>query len=83
MKMTYETWVDMSPAAYKEDGFFTKRQPICITSRYGQNIEMELDADHEAEEILNWKNERDFGKIRYFTVAVASHLQLSGRLPLQ
>jgi hypothetical protein len=79
MQLAYENWVDASPASYKADGFFSKRQLICITSRYGQNIQLELDPDHQVEEIDNWKKERDFANIRYFTVAVASHLQLSGQ----
>jgi hypothetical protein len=43
---------------------------------------MELDPDLELEEIDNWRKERNFDNIRYFTVAVASHLQLSGSTSL-
>ncbi|KAF8221219.1 hypothetical protein L208DRAFT_1382346 [Tricholoma matsutake] len=41
---------------------------------------MEFNPDHEAEEIDNWNKERNYADIRYVTIAVASHLQLSGQL---
>jgi hypothetical protein len=72
----YEKWVDDAPDDYIDDGFFKQRHPICITSRYGQNREMEMDDEHLEEEAANWYRERDFSKVRYFTCAIASHLQL-------
>ncbi|KAF8221753.1 hypothetical protein L208DRAFT_1529442 [Tricholoma matsutake] len=83
IKSAYQPWVNRSPRAYKADGFFSQRQPICITSRYGQNIEMEFNPDHEAEEIDNWNKECNYADICYVTIAVASHLQLSGQLSVQ
>ena len=72
----YEQWVDDVPNDYTEDGFFNQRHPICITSRYSQNQEMEMDDEHLEEEADNWNRERDFSKVRYLTCAIASHLQL-------
>lgn len=68
----YEQWVQSAPASYKQDSFLQDRYPVAITSRYGQNQELGLNIE---EEIVNWDRDRNFERIRYVTVAIATHLR--------
>ena len=71
----YEQWINAAPGEYREDGFFVQRRPIAITSRYGQNQELGLNEETEMEEGLNWQRDRDFSRVRYISVAIATHLR--------
>lgn len=66
----YASWVQLAPGDYK-DGFFTDRIPIIVTSTYGQNQRLGL---HPTVESKNWHRDRDFSKVRFMTVALATHL---------
>jgi hypothetical protein len=61
----------MAPETWKEDGFLVERFPICITSRYGQDQEIGIDPEAEG---ANWYYDRDFSRIRFLNVAIATHL---------
>ena len=67
----YGSWVMRAPDEYKADKFFLDRVPVIITSRYGQNQQL----GHQPEdEVENWKRDREWSKIRFVTVALATHL---------
>lgn len=68
----YASWVRRAPAEYKDDNFFIERVPIVITSRYGQNNQL---GHKPVQERGNWKRDRDWSKIRFVTVALATHLR--------
>lgn len=65
----YDAWVTEAPEAYA--GFFQDRAPIIITSSYGQNQQLGHLPHHEED---NWTRYRDFSKVRFMTVALATHL---------
>jgi hypothetical protein len=67
----YDAWVVGAPEHYTEDGFFQERAPIIITSSYGQNQQL---GHLPREEEDNWKRDRDFSRVRFMTVALATHL---------
>ncbi len=70
----YDTWVDGAPPEYTDDKFFRERVPIIITTTYGQNQRLGCESPAEIkEELVSWKNDRDFEKIRFMTVALATH----------
>lgn len=67
----YQSWVRRAPAEYKDDNFFLDRVPVVITSRYGQNNRFGQAPDIERD---NWERDRVWSKIRFVTVALATHL---------
>lgn len=69
----YKTWVRDAPPVWKGDSFFVDRFPICVTSRYGQDQEIGNSANVE-EESSNWYRDRDFSRVRFLNVAIATHL---------
>lgn len=71
LRTEYHSWVETAPSAYKEDKFFQERVPIIVTSSYGQNQRIGLKPGEERE---NWQRDRDFSKVRFMTVALATHL---------
>jgi len=68
----YADWVRDAPAEYKTDRFILDRKPIIVTSRYGQNQEMVLEGEEEAE---SWRRKRNFEHVRYMSVAIATHFR--------
>jgi hypothetical protein len=71
----YDTWVTNAPLAYKADGFLAQRVPITVTSRYGQNQDLGMNPANAAETSRNWGRDRDFGRLRYMTIALATHVR--------
>lgn len=71
LKAKFETWVDNAPQAYKQDNFITSRTPIIVTSRYGQNQEMNIN-ENDAE---SWSRHKNFSNTRYISVAIATHFR--------
>lgn len=71
----YQAWVTSAPPHYQKDGFLHERYPVAITSRYGQNQEIGVDIEDMEEEGLNWYRDRQFSRIRYMSVAIATHLR--------
>jgi hypothetical protein len=67
--------VDNSPDEYKADNFLIDNLPLVITSRYGQNQHLSLAQDDEDEDAENWKKDRDFTRIRYIFLAIATQLR--------
>jgi hypothetical protein len=73
--MLFYGWVRLAPPSYKDDGFLNHRTPIIITSRYGQNQELGSDEEDGAVDAENWEVDRDYGLIRYISVAIATHIR--------
>jgi hypothetical protein len=71
----YETWVEDAPEDYKSDVMWQGRIPVAVTSRFGQNQELASSVDLRAEEIDNWARDRDYTRIRYITIALATHIR--------
>lgn len=69
-------WVEDAPAAWKEDGFLLDHIPITVASRFGQDqpICAMSSRDDEAD---NWNQERDYRKIRFVSVGLATHVRLA------
>ena len=72
IRRRYTNWVRDAPATYTQDNFFKERVPTVVTSRYGQNQELGMDWEQET---ANWTRDRDFSRVRYLTVALATHLR--------
>jgi hypothetical protein len=75
MKTSYGEWLANAPDSYKSDEFFTGRQPVAITSRYGQN-QLFGGSGHNGEvEDRNWDVDRPWGEISHMTIALATHVR--------
>jgi hypothetical protein len=70
----YDDWVDAAPDAWKCDGFLIDNSPIVVTSRYGQNAAIALEGNTRAE-ARAWDRDRDYSKIAYLTVAIATSIE--------
>jgi hypothetical protein len=75
MTLNYNQWIKNAPDNYKEDGFFTSRRPVGVTSRYGQNQRIGGSQIHGDVEDHNWDNDRPWGDISHVTVALATHIK--------
>jgi hypothetical protein len=75
IKRWYTTWIHEAPNSYKSDGFFVDRIPIAITSIYGQNQPLAIWDDDANEDTENWSRSRDFTKLKYISVSIASHFE--------
>lgn len=67
-----------APTHFKASTIFATSTPIIVTARVGQNQEVYVaNPDHDALENYqrSWRNLRDYSKIRYMTVALATHIQ--------
>jgi len=74
IKRHYHAWVRAAPNSYHTDDFLRSRVPITVTSEYGQNQEFGVRNRSRLDE-SNWSKDRDYTKIRYITLAVATHLR--------
>jgi hypothetical protein len=72
----YHNWINNAPRQYIEDDFFHSRVPVAVTSRFGQNQQLAKTEDELDEERLNWTRDRDYSRIRYVTLALATHLRV-------
>lgn len=71
----WTSWVDKAPPSWKEDGFLIDHAPIAVTSRFGQNQPICQSANRHAES-NDWLEERDYEKISYVNIALATHVGL-------
>lgn len=71
----YNVWVSEAPQQYTSDGFLAHRIPVAITSLYGQNQPLPVREDDDAEESANWSRTRDFNRIKYMSLSIATHLE--------
>jgi hypothetical protein len=71
----YHDWVRNAPRDYIHDNFFQSRVPVAITSRFGQNQRLAETVQYRAEERTNWSRDRDYSRIRYITLALATHIR--------
>ena len=72
---SYATWIDEAPDSYKSDDMFPERIPVAITSRFGQNQQLASSVELRNEERENWDRDRDYSRIRYLTLALATHIR--------
>jgi hypothetical protein len=70
----YSQWVSNAPRHWKYDGFLQQNTPIVVTSRYGQNAAIAVPGNEE-HEASNWESERDYSKIAYLTIALATSIE--------
>lgn len=75
MKTSYAEWLANAPESYREDGFFMSRQPVAITSRYGQKKRIGGSDADEVEEDTNWDIDQPWNEISHVTVALATHVR--------
>jgi hypothetical protein len=71
----YHAWVNDAPRNYIDDDFFQSRVPVAVTSRFGQNQQLSQTTEETDQERYNWSCERDFRRIRYVTLALATHIR--------
>jgi hypothetical protein len=70
----FDDWVDLAPDHWKVDRFLTRNSPVVVTSCFGQNAQTALSANKE-QEALNWEGDRDYSKVAYLTVAIATSIK--------
>jgi hypothetical protein len=75
IKRWFPIWMHSAPHSYKSDGFFLDHIPISITSIYGQNQPLAMWDDDADEDTQNWSRSRDFSKLKYISVSIASHFE--------
>jgi hypothetical protein len=74
----FHDWVKDAPDHWKADGFLTNNSPIVITSCFGQNAPIGLEGEEDAEAAA-WDRDRDFSKIAFLTVAIATSIECASR----
>jgi hypothetical protein len=72
IQKTYDTWTHGDRSWFK-DGFFMDSRPIFVTVRFGQNRNIYPRAAL-AEEASAWELERDYSKMRFVSMALATEL---------
>ena len=72
---SYADWVEDAPEEYKSDCMLTPRLPVAITLRFRQNEELASSVKLQQEEHDNWDRDWDYTRIRYLTLALATHIQ--------
>ena len=72
---SYADWVEDAPEEYKSDRMLMSKFPVAITSRFGQNQELASSIELREEEHDNWDRDRDYTRIRYLTLALATHIR--------
>lgn len=72
---SYAGWIAAAPEAYKAEDVFPGRVPVAITSRFGQNQQLASSVELRNEERGNWARDRDYSRIRYLTLALATHIR--------
>jgi hypothetical protein len=70
----FSDWVHNAPQNWKLDGFITQNSPVVVTSRYGQNTAIALEGNI-TEEAAAWDRDRDYSKIAFLTVAIATSIK--------
>jgi hypothetical protein len=67
----WRAFVQDAPDSWKADGWLTSHMPVGIVSAYGQNLPMAMSRTDEA----HWTASRDYGKARFLTMAIATHIE--------
>jgi hypothetical protein len=70
----YRAWVEAAPESWKEDGFLGRNCPIVVTSRFGQNARIATRGNLRREAEV-WDLERDYSKLAFFTLAIATSIK--------
>lgn len=71
-KDCYRDWRDMAPAHWVHDTWFSTRSLAAISSRYGQNTELDFDNDHHR---LEFRQQRNIRKMRWLSFALATQIE--------
>ena len=66
--------MNRAPAHWKADGFLMDNAPIIVTSCFGQNSAIALKGN-ERREAATWDRDRDYLKIVFLTVAIATSIK--------
>lgn len=69
-----------APSDWNEDGFLVENSPIIVTSRFGQNVSIAIPGNEESEE-SDWQLERDYTKIAFLTMAIATSIEYGTLCP--
>jgi hypothetical protein len=72
---SYAEWITGAPEEYKTEDMFSTRKPVTITSIFGQNQELASSVELRNEEHDNWERDRDYARIRYLTLVLATHIR--------
>lgn len=72
IKADWESFVLNAPASWKADGWIQTHHPVGIAAKYGQNIRI---TPPDPAKVESWSASHDFESARYFTVAVATHVE--------
>jgi hypothetical protein len=70
----YDKWVEEAPDGWKVDGFLRDRSPIMVTSQFGQNSSITA-RGNESHEANAWQLERDYSKMAFLTIALATQIK--------
>jgi len=73
IKTSYKDWVSNAPHGWFKDSFFREHYPIAIPCLYGQDQPICTPGNEQLEE-RNWEKERDYLKMRYVNMAIATHV---------
>ncbi|KAH7917232.1 hypothetical protein BV22DRAFT_1135578 [Leucogyrophana mollusca] len=73
IKERYEHWVRRAPPQWKEDGFLVHNVPISIAMRYGQNQQIAVKANFDAERNA-FQQDRKYSCIKTISMALATHV---------
>jgi hypothetical protein len=71
---SFDGWVRDAPEDWKADGFLVDNAPIVVTSCFGQNARIVVPGN-EGQEARNWYEDRDYNKIAFLTVALATSIK--------
>ncbi|KAG0697258.1 hypothetical protein DFH29DRAFT_1022910 [Suillus ampliporus] len=71
----WDDFVANAPPAWTSDGWLQQHIPLSVACRYGQNQPIASTDQHALHvEARNWHHERDYSRIRYLSMAVATHI---------
>lgn len=70
----YIEWVEHAPNGWFKDTFFADSRPMFITCLFGQDQPICLANEHNMERNI-WKSERDYTKMKYVSVALATNIR--------
>ena len=76
----FSDWVNNAPQNWKLDGFISQNSPVIVTSRYGQNAAIALEGNR-SQEAAAWDRDRDYSKIAFLTVAIATSIKYVSLIP--
>lgn len=73
LRDSYDHWVSQAPPGWFVDEFFRNSSPMIVTCKYGQDQPICIPGQRHLERD-RWESERDYTKMRYVTISLASHI---------